>query len=223
LESSASAGHVTSAVLDPRRWRALALIYGAFFMALLAGTITIAALPSIGAGLRFSEQGLRWVLSAYALTVGGLLRLGGRAADLLTARHPARHPASRLYDRGLSHVGLRVTGYSILSRLAAEGPMPVGDLARRLAMQRATRTREVAPLVRSGLVEAAAGPIGVSGYCGRPASASRNVRTPIRYGSAQQEVAAEFGGAEVQELLIRLRRLTGGSERLAGIRTEVDH
>ena len=39
----------------------------------------------------------------------------------------------------------------------------------------------------------------------------------------QQEVAAEFGGAEVQELLIRLRRLTGGSERLAGIRAEVDH
>lgn len=39
----------------------------------------------------------------------------------------------------------------------------------------------------------------------------------------QQEVAAEFGGAEVQELLIRLRRLTGGSERLAGIRTEMDH
>ena len=38
----------------------------------------------------------------------------------------------------------------------------------------------------------------------------------------QQEVAAEFDGAEVQELLIRLRRLTGGSERLAGIRTEVD-
>jgi DNA-binding MarR family transcriptional regulator len=154
LESSASAGHVTSAVLDPRRWWALALICGALFMALLAGTITIAALPSIGAGLRFSEQGWRWVLSAYALTFGGLLRLGGRAADLLTARHPA----SRLYDRGLSHVGLRVTGYSVLSRLAAEKPMPVGDLARWLAMERTTCTREVAPLVRSGLVEAAVGP-----------------------------------------------------------------
>ncbi len=35
--------------------------------------------------------------------------------------------------------------------------------------------------------------------------------------------AAGGGGAEVQELLIRLRRLTGGSERLAAIRTEVDH
>jgi MFS family permease len=51
-------------------------------MVLLDGTITIVALPSIGGGLRFSEQGLQWVLSAYALTFGGLLLLGGRAADL---------------------------------------------------------------------------------------------------------------------------------------------
>ncbi len=83
MESSASAGRVASAVLDPRRWWALALLCGAFFMVLLDGTITIVALPSIGAGLRFSEQGLQRVLSAYALTFGGLLLLGGRAADLL--------------------------------------------------------------------------------------------------------------------------------------------
>ena len=86
MESSASAGRVASAVLDPRRWWALALLCGAFFMVLLDGTITIVALPSIGAGLRFSEQGLQWVLSAYALTFGGLLLLGGRAADLLGRR-----------------------------------------------------------------------------------------------------------------------------------------
>ena len=86
MESSASAGRVASAVLDPRRWWALALLCGAFFTVFLDGTITIVALPSIGAGLRFSEQGLQWVLSAYALTFGGLLLLGGRAADLLGRR-----------------------------------------------------------------------------------------------------------------------------------------
>jgi hypothetical protein len=75
MESSASAGRVASAVLDPRRWWALALLCGAFFMVLLDGTITIVALPSIGAGLRFSEQGLQWVLSAYALTITGALVL----------------------------------------------------------------------------------------------------------------------------------------------------
>ena len=56
MESSAPAGRVASAVLDPRRWWALALLRGAFFMVLLDGTITIVALPSTGAGLRFSEQ-----------------------------------------------------------------------------------------------------------------------------------------------------------------------
>jgi len=71
---------------DPRRWRALALLCGAFFMVLLDGTIVLVALPSIGADLGFSEQGLQWVLSAYALTFGGLLLLGGRAADLLGRR-----------------------------------------------------------------------------------------------------------------------------------------
>ena len=86
MEPSASAGRVASAGLDPRRWRALALLCGAFFMVLLDGTITIVALPSTGAGLRFSEQGLQWVLSACAPTSGGLLLLGGRAADLLGRR-----------------------------------------------------------------------------------------------------------------------------------------
>jgi hypothetical protein len=44
MESSASAGRVASAVLDPRRWWALALLCGAFFMVLLdaaAGDVVI--------------------------------------------------------------------------------------------------------------------------------------------------------------------------------------
>jgi EmrB/QacA subfamily drug resistance transporter len=71
---------------DPRRWWALALLCGAFFMVLLDAAIVLVALPSIGADLGLSEQGLQWVLSAYALTFGGLLLLGGRAADLLGRR-----------------------------------------------------------------------------------------------------------------------------------------
>jgi EmrB/QacA subfamily drug resistance transporter len=71
---------------DPRRWRALALLCGAFFMVVLDATIVLVALPSIQADLGFSKQGLQWVLSAYALTYGGLLLLGGRAADLLGRR-----------------------------------------------------------------------------------------------------------------------------------------
>jgi EmrB/QacA subfamily drug resistance transporter len=71
---------------DPRRWWALALLCGAFLMVILDAAIVIVALPSIEADLGFSEQGLQWVISAYALTFAGLLLLGGRAADLLGRR-----------------------------------------------------------------------------------------------------------------------------------------
>jgi EmrB/QacA subfamily drug resistance transporter len=86
MESSVPLARLAPVGLDPRRWWALALLCGAFFMVLLDGTITLVALPSIGADLGFAKQDLQWVLSAYALTFGGLLLLGGRAADLLGRR-----------------------------------------------------------------------------------------------------------------------------------------
>src|SRR5262249_12742946 len=86
MESSAPGARPAPAVPDPRRWRALALLCGAFFMVLLDGTISIVALPSIGADLGFARQGLPWVLSGYALTFRGLLLLGGRAAGPLGRR-----------------------------------------------------------------------------------------------------------------------------------------
>jgi MFS family permease len=71
---------------DPRRWKALALLCTAFFMVILDSAIVVVALPSIDADLAFSAGGLQWVLSAYLLSFGGLLLLGGRAADLLGRR-----------------------------------------------------------------------------------------------------------------------------------------
>jgi EmrB/QacA subfamily drug resistance transporter len=69
-----------------RKWFALALLCGAFFMVILDAAIVTVALPSIEKELDFSAQGLQWVISAYALTFAGLLLLGGRAADLLGRR-----------------------------------------------------------------------------------------------------------------------------------------
>ncbi|MGW6518268.1 MULTISPECIES: MFS transporter [unclassified Streptomyces] len=48
--------------------------------------IVYVALPDIGAGLGFSDHDLQWVVSAYVVATGGLLLLGGRAADLLGRR-----------------------------------------------------------------------------------------------------------------------------------------
>lgn len=73
-------------VPDPRRWRALALLCSAIFMVVLDVSIVNVALPSIQADLGFSTERLQWVVTAYALTFGGLLLLGGRFADLLGRR-----------------------------------------------------------------------------------------------------------------------------------------
>jgi EmrB/QacA subfamily drug resistance transporter len=56
------------------------------FLDVVDSSIMNVALPSIRRDLGFSAQGLQWVLSGYLVTYGGLLLLGGRAADLLGRR-----------------------------------------------------------------------------------------------------------------------------------------
>ncbi len=71
---------------ETRRWLGLGVLCSAFFMVILDVAIVNVALPSIQADLDFSQRNLQWVVSAYALTFGGLLLLGGRAADVLGQR-----------------------------------------------------------------------------------------------------------------------------------------
>jgi EmrB/QacA subfamily drug resistance transporter len=70
----------------PHRWRILAVVATAFFMTILDVSIVNVALPSIAKDLDFSQENLQWVITAYAITFGGFLLLGGRAADLLGRR-----------------------------------------------------------------------------------------------------------------------------------------
>jgi EmrB/QacA subfamily drug resistance transporter len=71
---------------DPRRWLALAVVGTAFFMTVLDVSIVNVALPTIAEKLHFSRENIQWVVTAYALSFGGFLLLGGRAADLLGRR-----------------------------------------------------------------------------------------------------------------------------------------
>jgi EmrB/QacA subfamily drug resistance transporter len=73
-------------VLDPKRWLTLAVVGAAFFMTILDVTIVNIALPTIGTELSFSRENLQWLITAYAITFGGFLLLGGRLADLLGRR-----------------------------------------------------------------------------------------------------------------------------------------
>src|SRR2546423_9677345 len=71
---------------DAHRWRAFAVLAVCYFMTIVDLTIVNVALPTIGRQLHFSESSLQWVVTAYGLTFGGFLLLGGRAADLLGRR-----------------------------------------------------------------------------------------------------------------------------------------
>src|SRR6478736_7966333 len=79
---------------EARRWQAFALLAVAYFMTIVDLTITNVALPTIGRKLHFPQTDLQWVVTAYALSFGGFLLLGGRAADLLGRR--------RLFMAGLA-------------------------------------------------------------------------------------------------------------------------
>jgi EmrB/QacA subfamily drug resistance transporter len=65
---------------------ALVLIAACQLMVVLDATIVNVALKHIQNALDFSTTDLTWVVSAYTLTFGGLLLLGGRAGDILGRR-----------------------------------------------------------------------------------------------------------------------------------------
>jgi EmrB/QacA subfamily drug resistance transporter len=75
--------------LTLRSWpgrRILALLCAVAFLDFIDASITNVALPRILTSLHFSVQSLQWVPSAYLLTYGGFMLLGGRLADLLGRR-----------------------------------------------------------------------------------------------------------------------------------------
>ncbi|HEX9376770.1 MAG TPA: MFS transporter, partial [Actinomycetota bacterium] len=70
-------------VTDRRKWLSLVLLGATQFMVVLDVAIVNVALPTIQRALSFSSGSIQWVSTAYAITFGGLLLLGGRAADLI--------------------------------------------------------------------------------------------------------------------------------------------
>ncbi len=84
----------------------LTIVCLAQFMVVLDISIVNVALPSIQKDLGFSAANLQWVVTAYSLTFGGLLLLGGRLADLFGRR--------RIFLLGL----ILFTGASLLGGFA---------------------------------------------------------------------------------------------------------
>lgn len=124
MASTSSGTEVGGADQDPQifddlgdgraRTIGLVLLCGVQLMLLLDFSIVNIALPEIGRHLHFTEQGLQWVVSGYALAFGGVLLVGGRLADLYGRR--------RMFLVGLQIFGVA----SLLGGLSFHAAMLVG-------------------------------------------------------------------------------------------------
>ncbi|HEY4963109.1 MAG TPA: MFS transporter [Candidatus Saccharimonadales bacterium] len=67
-------------------WIILVILALAQFMVVLDVSIVNVMLPSVQHAFHLTESNLQWIITAYSLTFGGFLLLGGRAADLYGRR-----------------------------------------------------------------------------------------------------------------------------------------
>jgi MFS family permease len=104
----------------PRRRQALALICAASFMVILDSSIVTVALPSIGRSLHLPPGGVQWVLTAYVVVFGGLLLLGGRAADLF-GRELSSWPCIALFTASSLLCGLAWSGGVLVGARVVQG------------------------------------------------------------------------------------------------------
>ena len=102
------------------RWRAFALLAVLFFMTIIDLTIVNVSLPTIGRDLHFSATSLQWVVTAYALTFGGFMLLGGRAADLLGRRRILMVGLALFTGASLA-AGMSTSEVSLIAARAVQG------------------------------------------------------------------------------------------------------
>jgi EmrB/QacA subfamily drug resistance transporter len=83
MANIAPSGVIRSAAApaDDRRWLGLTIVAIAQLMIALDATVVNIALPSAQAALGFADADRQWIVTAYTLSLGGLLFLGGRIAD----------------------------------------------------------------------------------------------------------------------------------------------
>ena len=82
------------------------------------------------------------------------LRLSPAECTCFRIRGAARR-VTQIYSRHLAPTGLKISQFSLLGFVAAEGPISIGRLSNLLATDRTTLTRNLRPLLQGGLVERA--------------------------------------------------------------------
>lgn len=86
VENTQSPDALADSPKKPNLGLALLVIACAQLMIVLDATVVNIALPHIQTDLGFSQSGLQWVVTGYALALGSLLLLGGRLGDIFGRR-----------------------------------------------------------------------------------------------------------------------------------------
>ena len=125
----------------------------------------------------------------------------------LALRQAARH-VSQIYDRHMAQAGLRGSQYSILSKLARLGALPIGRLAEAMVMDRTALGRALGPLERDKLVKVGPGPDGRT----RSVSLTRTgqarlAEAAVLWRKAQDEFEVRFGAGDAKSLRASLKRV----------------
>jgi MFS family permease len=136
-------GSTVERTWTPQLWGILIVLGGALLLDGLDVSMVGVALSSIRSSLHMSTSSLQWIVSGYTLGYGGLLLLGGRAADLLGRRRVfiaavAVFAVVSLFSGLVSSPGLLIgarmvkgaaaaftapAGMSLLTTTFPEGPM----------------------------------------------------------------------------------------------------
>lgn len=103
-----------------RSWFVLLLVCSAQFMVTLDVTVANVALPSIGRDLGFAVGDLQWVITPYVLLTGGLMLLGGRAADLI-GRRPVFLTGLSIFTLASLASGLAWSSGALVAARAVQG------------------------------------------------------------------------------------------------------
>src|SRR5215217_5827709 len=113
---------------------------------------------------------------------GARLREVARACACANLRRAAR-AVTQVFDEALAPSGLRATQFTLLVTSRLMGESTINELAEKMAMDRTTLSRNLKPLVRSGLLEVRPGEDGGRAWCDSPRPAKKRSRRLTPFGS----------------------------------------
>lgn len=132
--------------------------------------------------------------------MSGQPRLSPLDCTCFRVRGAARR-VSQIYSKHLASTGLKISQFSLLGFVTAEGPVSIGRLSDLLATDRTTLTRNLRPLLQGGLIERApSGDKRRHELLATPAGRALFKRALPLWAAAEQEVRTAMGAKLTADL-----------------------